>query len=154
MPRFTFDASKVAPWRGSQHDSPFQCALRMWLEYQNADDDMSFEVACRLAPDDREIYDALHTWALETGVQTLPQALQAAVCVALVRVPPRKRKGATARRNERLRAIGKHLHETYRLPYAQAVHGQKLTACVAAVLAALPDTPSEGTIAVDILKPT
>lgn len=93
MAEFTPDFTGVAPWQGEEHDTPADFALRRWLAYQNADDDMDFATACELAPHDREVFDALRQWALEAPMDDLPIEMQAKLAVALLRKPPRRGRG-------------------------------------------------------------
>jgi len=144
--RISFNAIEHEPWRGPPHETPAAFALHLWLQYENADEDMDPAVAFELAPYDREVYDALQEWAWSQDVDALSVEWQAALGRALGRKPPRKGKGATARRDARLRGIAAALGREYHLPRAQAVPGGPTT-CAASILATLPGTPSEGQIA-------
>ncbi|UTH45324.1 hypothetical protein [Loktanella salsilacus] len=146
MASFTFDATDCQPWLGAEYDSPPTFALRMWMQYQNGDEDMNFAEACQLARFDREVWDALQEEAWAYDVDALPDAAAALLGRALGRRPPRKRKGATARRDARLRAVAAALRSLYDLNPTQAMPGGG-NICAASILAGLPGMPSEGPIA-------
>lgn len=116
MAEFSFNAADHSPWQGLEHDSPHQHALRLWLRYQNADEEMELATACELAAFDREVWDELQRWAWTQDVDALPQAAQAALGRALGRRPPRRGVGTTARRDARLRTIAAALAHVYGLP--------------------------------------
>lgn len=146
MAKLSFSAAEHEPWQGAEQDSPATFALRLWLQFQNADEDMDLATACQLAAFDCEIWEALQSWAWAQDVDELPQAAAAALGRALGRKPPRRGIGATARRDARLRAVAGALGRIYGLRPTQAMPGGP-SLCAAALLATLPGAPSEGQIA-------
>lgn len=141
MAEFKFAASNHRPWQGAEHDSPAEYALRLWLQYVNADEDMDFATACDLAPYDLEVWEALQSWAWSQDMDGLPDAAAAALGRALGRRKPRKGKGATARRDARLRAVAAALGRVYKVKPTRAP--STATASAASIMADLPGTPSE-----------
>lgn len=105
MVEFSFDATQHEPWQGAEHDTPMEYALRLWTQFELADSDLNLFIACDLARDDRDTWDAVQTWAWSQDIAALPFEAQAAVGRALGRKPPRQGKGATEKRNTRLRAV-------------------------------------------------
>lgn len=137
MVKLTFQAVEHEPWQGAEQDSPATFALRMWLQFQNADEDMDLATACELALFDREVWDELQTWAWSQDMDALPEAAAAALGRALGRKPPRRGIGATARRNARLRAVAAALARVFGLPPTRGTHtGTALSA--SAILKSLP----------------
>ena len=127
----------IKPWLGHEHDTPEEAALRLWIQFSSADEDMDFATAVELAPFDREVYDAfqIQVWAMD--VEKLPQSVQAAVGRVLGQKPPRKGKGATARRDARMRAVAEMLVRD---------HGVKISTneasenrCAASIISQLPE---------------
>lgn len=132
MVEFVFDAKGVEPWRGPPHEAPRDYALHLWMQLNNADEDMDLHTACELAEYDREVYDAL--WEHVVGkLDQYPEAAAAALGRALVRKPPRKGVGAKARRNTRLRMVAARLVHHY-----PALPQKPHTGGVADVLSSLP----------------
>jgi hypothetical protein len=157
MVEFVFDAAGVepslpmfGPWQ-KPYETPFEYASALWEGMRNNDKTLPFDIRCELAEYDRVVFDQLQTDALDTNLTEIPETARAQLAVALIRKPPSGRTGAIQRRDDRLRAIGVAVHTYFGLPFAQPTAGGNVP-CVAAILAALPDTPSEGTIATDILS--
>ena len=146
MAKFTFSAAQYEPWQGSDHDSLHQYVARLWSQYQLADEDLDLATACELAAYDLEVFEELQRWAWRQDLDALPDTAAAALGRALGRKPPRKGKGATARRDARLCAIAAGLAKVYGLLPTQTMAGGS-SICAASLLATLNNTPSEGQIA-------
>lgn len=146
MAKFTFDPAEHEPWQGSDHDTPADYALRLWSQFQNADEDMDFFAACDLAPYDGEVWEALFKAVQKQDVDAWPLAAQAALGAALAAKPLRRDAGVRARRNARLRAVAASLRRRYGMGLAQAIPGGPVL-CAASVLATLPISIDEGQIA-------
>lgn len=137
MTKFNFNAAEVEPWKGAEFDGPKIFALLLWMQYQNEYEDLSFLQACELSAYDFEIYKALQEWAWSQSLDDLPDSAAAVLGRALGRPPPRKGKGATARRDACLRAVAAALVRRYQLPLTRGEsNSESLSA--SAILTELP----------------
>jgi len=126
MVEFPFDATDHEPWLGSPHETPKDVALRAWMMPEA---DLDFDMACRLAAVDGEVYDALWAKVIAHDVDQFPEAAQAALARTLLRKRPAKVRDKT-KANARLRVIGQMLKSEY--PHLH------MTSDIAAILAELP----------------
>lgn len=144
MAEFRFDATAHQPWQGDGSEAPATFALRLWLHFQNAEDDMDFATACELSAYDGDVWEELQKWAWSQDIDAMSEAAAAALGRALGRRKPRKGKGVIARRNAHLQAVAAALAREYGVRPTRAP--STAVASAASIMADLPGTPSEQSI--------
>lgn len=137
MVEFIFNANDIEPLKDRGSESPETLALRMWQEFENADEDMDFVTACELAIFDREVWDALFDAVQKLNVDSWSSASQALLGRALASRPQRRGAGVKARRDARLRAIAAALRRVHDLPPTRGTDTGTARSA-SAVLAGLP----------------
>jgi len=140
MVKLHFDATTGAINWKADYPHPRDLAKYLW---ESESEDTTFELACEFAQIDRDAYDIVIK-ALRAG-HRVSDAVKLQLFPALVGGRPRKGGGAALYRNNRLRAIAGLLCRVYGIALTRNEASESL--CAASVLADLPDTPSDRTIA-------
>lgn len=106
MVEFTFNGTKMLVDQ-QMLAGPKEVAFFLWKLMTSQEEFMPLDVACRLAPYDREVWDELRKYVTDNPsvIAAQSQADLATLCSALATPPPRKGKGTTHRRDSRLWAI-------------------------------------------------
>jgi hypothetical protein len=147
--KLTFNAADHEPWQGSDHGTPIQMAHRLWFNMttHGAKIDTPAEAIQRAAWDP-EVWHKLREQL--QSVPDLSDAWKLATYNLWFAGPPKPpRKGQplpTAYRDSIVYYIMRRLCDEYGFNPTQTQPDGGV-ACAAAVVAALPDTPSEGQVA-------
>ena len=145
MVKLHFDATTGAiDWKAA-YPEPRDLAAFLW---ESEPEHTTFELACEFARTDPDAYDIVIK-ALRAG-HRVSDAVKVRLFPALVGGRPRKGVAATQYRDNRLRAAAGLLCRVYGI--AATRNPASTALCAAGILADLPDTPSEHTIA-NILRP-